>query len=1455
MDNPTSSADRFVKFAVIVHLAEIDNYTMFVNAAPQSYPFLRLAFDDRNVADTLRRLILGLQDQTNTDVDSVLESEKLPDSGEFVDSDDESDISPSPIQRSVPKRDIRGSWSLLDPDEGYSAEGFESINETTSVVGGGTIRGSVTTPISAHRVAEKDTPLDATVSPGEEQSQNINHPPKHKIDMLGRVGDNGREKPRGGKILQSLEAESIGILAIQGTRSPLDAVATSSAQWRDGVDAIDNAPELASQILDIGRMVSSSSNSGETGTTPRAEAEVILPPESKKIQTVNHNRNKDPSDTTAVDREGPNTATVPLQIVGLITNRKRKASEISKRLQDRVGEQIESVGTDEENLRHKKYSKSIKGDSINDNDMPAKKSSTRKKITYTTTSKPVRHIDRGSHDAELGDLAGEGDVFAIPDSPARPSKPLIKTKQRTTTARKAKSTNSKGLSRIAKTKPMSGAAMGLIPKKASASGRTRAHSDLAIVQENMEEDDAQIGSDDRSMLQGEKLDNGVEKHPLMTTSNGDTIAGMSRNSPKQMVEEVAKVPMPAEKINKPSTTELSGRNSAIASKSRVLEVAVPKRQVPRRMAAAKANQKLQGLETKGASVVDMKEKLNSDSGIPESRQHVRRSDEARQIREHSALQAGPSFLPKSQLSTVDNKDKNRLELSPTVRTMESSKRARHPEANVDVSGPTTSNLPNPLLTTSSHVSSHSIELADDHSQDPYLGQGTDISKPLVCSVEPRYPEESVDLVPACNMSYSSNEIVEKHFEEALDFTGGDNEIKFEDTFSGHEPTDSIAGRSPQLQNLDIPLNLEAGRVSSVDQVSHPTSFLQLSPLPMTTPTMIPPFMAGVPSVTRTNHGSSTRIASNSDENKTPLPSHDIPAIHPQYQHIGIQTLPHSLSPPRPVQDHLTIMKPVAGVQDVILNTKPTSPDLAEDNKEETTTAVKSQLEHQMSKPYPTGQFSKHSSTTTKNNIKETAITQGLVDATVSQPSSMVIENSSGVETSLEDDFQRWSSTERGKEEVSSKRKSDGLADSTSKKTRADTLLELSKPSGTPAKPTEQPISLNDMNVEATDDRVQCKPIIIGFNSEGPRNQGISSAHKLDDETQISVSEAPVLTKVQSSSRKRKHIEEQQTTGLSFGPLRAKNAPIKKLRSTITAAQPTPQATEKLNVQINTSFLNRTVRQLSSQRPRVQENGSPVATGSQVPSANSVDINRLMNDPMENLDNDISLNMASDRVIVKQMDWGHDFAREVDLPPKMSLPFQQRVSSMMRAIDKPMSTIGKLLPSSPNASPWVPQDMGPYYEHTDGNLVNLQTADVVQVAKISDPFIDKNHNQKNSFIEMLRATGGAGKGSKKPNPKDIDFTLHDEGVKYIKPIDEDQTLVERRNRRHAPDTPSSDGYSSSSHSSGSKAPTIRSGRSDSEAGEQRMEAERDWREGLQQYQKAPLRSLSEVSNVSSDESTI
>ncbi|MCJ1401333.1 hypothetical protein MMC11_004545 [Xylographa trunciseda] len=1460
VETPTSSAEGYVRFAVIFHLVKTDDCTMFVNAAAQSYPCLILAFDDKDVAITLRRLILRIQNGRKIDSDSLLSSNSISDRSEDLEAGDHNHVSPSPVQRNVPRRG--GSWALTD-----LADGFESNVEMSPMVGDRTVGSLAVIATSAYRIIDKDIYLDGVVSHGEERLRDGNHSHEPEREIVAGIAQSGCEKPGKAKIGRGPEAESKAVLTTHGTRSPLDTVATSSSQWRDGANAIDNAPELASQIHHDGRTTSPLHQPGGTGTGPPAVVGPILSAEAEQLQIPNSNLISEPSALPAI--EGTNIALLPTQFTMSTASRKRKAAKVSQQLLNRDGEQVEFVGTDGETTRPKTSCKSNNGASINKNNVLEKKRSSKKKITYAADSKLGKFVNQTSHDADSGDLAAENDMFAIPDSPSRPSKPSVKRERKKPPPKKAKPTKSKSVPKNAKEKFVPVVPAITVPRKTTARARARASRKGAVLQESIQDSEVLVGSDDRELHQGNEYGIGVEEDPLMTINDENSWARMGEDSSQQKIganpKNLTSKTMPG------NTTEI-GKSTAIASKTDRSIPAAPTRQLPRRTAAINANHRIHGLKTDGDSVVK-NEKLNHEGGTPESRGHVRRSDEARQKPEHSVLEAGPLLSSKSPLNTVHNKDKNESEQPSVNQIMAPSKGAQHTKEDVELHSTLIENRPNPMLTKSPELSVQIAQPVVREVENLHCNHEAAVDMLSAPSIEPRSHNDSIALKTTPEIPQMSDEVVEKQLETEIEFTDGNTEISFADTFLKHKPEAPMAVQSRQLQYFDAPSNVETERLTADDQRNHPTLFLGAQHKFMTTPTVITASVISTSPKANAIQNSWSELASNSRESKTAPPVIDTPNKLFQLHHVGTQTSLHSSSHPRPVQDHFAFIKsidhalkghivnkPANSVEDTDFDRKPVISDVAGQTEDETETATNLKFEKQ--KLHNIGSSCERHPTTT-DNICVPPTTQGPIDATVFPPTSELIEISSGVEASSEEDLsfaQRQADTDHKKEQIIGKRKFDGPAGNWVKKLKALPTTEPPKPFATPAKPYEQSIGLDDIDAEATDDRVQRKTIIIGFDSNGPRNQGITSTHKPLAVTQLSVAKASVLSNVQSPSRKRKHIEEQQTGDRPFSPQKEKEAPIKKLRKIVTVVPPTPQAITTLSAQITSPFRHPSPQLLGSHGTRAQENGSPAATKSQVRRLKSVDTSHFVNHMADNLDKDTSVDGDSNRGVINKLDYEHDLVRAEKPPRIQPAKGQQQLLPTSKDFESPSPRIGRTLPSSSSAPSSRSGEMAKYYEQTSGSFANFEMEDVVQMTKISDPFSDMNQNQSNSFIKMLRATGGAGKGVEKPKPEDIEFTLNKEGVKYMGPVDPDTTLVELGRQRRSRNTPSSEGSSSSSHSSDSKGRKGRSKTANSEGDETRAKGEKEWREALKQHQVEPLKSLHEMSNrlvkhLSSKESTI
>ena len=487
----------------------------------------------------------------------------------------------------------------------------------------------------------------------------------------------------------------------------------------------------------------------------------------------------------------------------------------------------------------------------------------------------------------------------------------------------------------------------------------------------------------------------------------------------------------------------------------------------------------------------------------------------------------------------------------------------------------------------------------------------------------------------------------------------------------------------------------------------------------------------------------------------------------------------------------------------------------------------------------------------KDKICKPATTRGIIDASEHQAASNLIEISSSVEASSGEGFeltQKQLNIEWKNEQVIGKRKSESTTDTVVKRLRGSSILEYSKLQPIAAKPAVQLTGSDGIEVEATDDHIQRKTIIIGFNSNGPRNQGIPSSCKPLAGMQAPAPEAPMLRNVQSSLKKRKHAEAQQPSDYSVGPQRVIDAPTKKFRKTVTVVPPTPRNAEKPRVQLS-SPLAQPASPQRSQISKAKATDSPTAMRDHARRISHYDT-WFVKDHMTNNRNDaVSMDIDRDRGVGNNTDCDHSLAQDMKSPRIQCSTFQQQLQSKPKDIERPTSRIGKKLPGSSHVPSYMSADNAKNYEQTINRLVNVRKVGIVQVAKISDPFGGQDKNHTSLFIDKLRAIGGVGRGTEKPKAEEIHFTLHGKGSECIQLIDPDQTLVETQHGLYRSTTPSNNGYSSSSSSPESNVRNNHSQHPDIDTEERRMNDEREWRQGLKSHQTRPLDSLCTMSNVS------
>ena len=149
------------------------------------------------------------------------------------------------------------------------------------------------------------------------------------------------------------------------------------------------------------------------------------------------------------------------------------------------------------------------------------------------------------------------------------------------------------------------------------------------------------------------------------------------------------------------------------------------------------------------------------------------------------------------------------------------------------------------------------------------------------------------------------------------------------------------------------------------------------------------------------------------------------------------------------------------------------------------------------------------------------------------------------------------------------------------------------------------------------------------------------------------------------------------------------------------------------------------------------------------------------------------------------------------------------------------------------------------EHADGKLVNLQTETVVHLAHPHDPFVGKDQERPNSFLQLLRASSTKVKGNTPKNTAMKGASATKPSRRKMAITDEYEEDIDKTLVAEEPSLPSSPGSS-----------TSRSSRSKEESDHFRLpndvggsNAVKRWREALQPHQKGTLDALYDISNVS------
>lgn len=461
-----------------------------------------------------------------------------------------------------------------------------------------------------------------------------------------------------------------------------------------------------------------------------------------------------------------------------------------------------------------------------------------------------------------------------------------------------------------------------------------------------------------------------------------------------------------------------------------------------------------------------------------------------------------------------------------------------------------------------------------------------------------------------------------------------------------------------------------------------------------------------------------------------------------------------------------------------------------------------------------------------------------IDAAIPYDTPQVIQISSGEESSPESESlgppKEILKTVPAASRINKKRKSEDTIKDSIKR------VKLSTPGA-----AHKEEAAEEMYAIATDDYIQRKSAIIGFDITGPRNQGVYSGKDPRTFTIPHHPQGGVSRNMPSFSVKRKHPDDQEPNEESSAPQRVMKTPAEKRRRMVNVVPPTRSEHTRSHAQTSSPHLAGQSHQMNSRGSRVLDNGSPMASVDQVRWVKEVNMDHLL----RHLSDD-----ESDLFMAESLDMGEDEEAQSNRlwEPELPLPvrrhgFPQPASvQALKHYERRSSSNTKALPSSPTAPSRMLEDMTAHQIAGDDRFVNVYTANIVKTAEPQDPFVDNTRSLPNPFLKMLRAStqedaGKQGQGASKMHlAKPV-------GINTSMPLfDPDRTLVEAETRHHRRLPSSSQGEPSSSPTSLDKR---RSLPSESDQEEKREELAQECMEALRPHQRGALASLHEMSNVS------
>lgn len=1396
VETSTSSAEGYIRFAVLLHLIQRDHGTLFVNAATRLYHSVQLAFDDGDVARTLKALILEhriknkpirLASDPVYNALRIPNDEPTPGGSHMMFSTYNTRSTQNQTVNATTKPLVRGSVGLgphLTSNVELISRGAADNNSLHTLV---------PTTVSVNGIPDRNRSLDTM-------------PQLKQMPVLRRSGnsvmrsvkastaavfsesdfhENPLERP-----MKGFEEEFSRTPVPEQTKHYLDTIPRSSKEWLDGARAIENAPELSNrpheadlidglQSMPNGRQELSGSV-GQTGA-PLTKGLAIMPREQH--QKV--------SSTAATDLRA-----ISEQLVVSANLRNQGASKISGRMLTVESKSIIQGISVSGSSRAKKHVETAIAASGNGG-----YSSAKKRITYNSASKRSKQANQTHDGTESANREEDNDVYEIPTSPNRSSRPRAKQRSKKPPAKASRSARSKNASKASKVKQGLDGLRNQFSKKATASKSTRANvgrGDILGTDEDGEFDDGGHLEDKDG---AEAITKGEEEHEVAernSISNSGLLPSITKaaNSDEVLIPSVK---------SKPRVTKKNGTKPTATTRSLKPESATLSHPSTRRAAAIKANNKIQGLIVDAVSA-----EANNPVEILENAEDILGKDGPKQKFEQSAPPDKVVFAIEAHLNVERADKKNSQNQKSKQRASKTQRNAERPGEASGNHNNDTEDLSN-VLSTPQGVELH-VEEADRSFRDDE--QNCSASELLPIEGGPLSPGEQLDLINTGMLSGLQQDYSANSLDDAMTFRAGDgSEGILANTFVGLETqaqgTNLESGIQKHIvlstQTPDLPANNHADiqqPLFGIDQASNIMPTAIMVPQQVLLDTVLGP-NANIP---WPNTISKTLQSSNTEHAGTAKLSSTVE---------NVPRLGHPLSSISQANTRKLIEAQSGGQVSArvnAVNKGPHQPEI-DASKDEDRSQIKQDLDRTIA----------HQVTLDAIHVSsEGAVSSGDV--------------SERARTKVKE-------VNNHRSQVSGKRKSaDGLANPLKKiKVSAPELHAILGKVHTEDAYGAEALELVDL--VATDNYIQRKAILIGFNSKGPRNQGVVSPKKSIPNADHELAVDPILWDTQSFSTKRKHSEDRTKAKSSSNLELAMEAPIEKRRKIVDMVPPTPVNDTSELARSSSPSLPPVTRLLGPQGSRVQDNGSPVATVDQIRRVSGVDMQNLF----QRLGNDGKGNTLS---IEDSIAGGEEKSTQVDMwtlhgsPPPQRLKYQRPSGDF----ERPSSSRMKLQPSSPTAPSRMLADMAAHHIQPDGHFVDVRTANVIQIAEPPDPFTGQDLKVSNSFIEMLRASTANGGSSKQQEAQEPELSLSGDVGKHASRVDPDRTLVDVGKPRRSRRSPPSEGDPSSSHSFRSKDSKDLVMPSDSEENEKREEQAREWMEALRPYQKRTLITLQGMSNV-------